>query len=96
MFEQVNELLNKYVPEFPKEVKLQLPTLKKIELPKLKKLELYIEMFKRMIDDEGEQQDFETPYIINDTNICCGHILEELEEGKKMYCEICGQEYEVE
>jgi glycosyltransferase involved in cell wall biosynthesis len=38
MFEQVNELLNKYVPEFPKEVKLQLPTLKKIELPKLKKL----------------------------------------------------------
>ena len=38
MFEQVNELLDKYVPEFPKEVKLQLPTLKKIELPKLKKL----------------------------------------------------------
>jgi glycosyltransferase involved in cell wall biosynthesis len=37
MFEQVNELLNKYIPEFPKEIKLQLPQLKKIELPKLKK-----------------------------------------------------------
>jgi glycosyltransferase involved in cell wall biosynthesis len=38
MFEQVNELFDKYIPEFPKEIKLQLPTLKKIELPKLKKL----------------------------------------------------------
>ena len=38
MKEKLDELLTKYVPEFPKEVKLQLPTLKKIELPKLKKL----------------------------------------------------------
>jgi glycosyltransferase involved in cell wall biosynthesis len=39
MKEKVDELFTKYIPEFPKEVKLQLPKLKKIELPKLKKIE---------------------------------------------------------
>jgi len=38
MKERLDTLLTKLIPEFPKEVKLQLPTLKKIELPKLKKL----------------------------------------------------------
>lgn len=33
------ELLDKYVPEFPKQVPLVLPKLKKIELPKLKKVD---------------------------------------------------------
>lgn len=33
------ELLDKYVPEFPKQVPLALPKLKKVELPKLKKVE---------------------------------------------------------
>ena len=33
------ELLDKYVPEFPKSVPLVLPKLKKIELPKLNKVE---------------------------------------------------------
>jgi len=33
------DLLNKYVPEFPKQVPLVLPKLKKIELPKIKKVE---------------------------------------------------------
>lgn len=33
------ELLDKYVPEFPKQVSLKLPTLKKVELPNLKKSE---------------------------------------------------------
>jgi glycosyltransferase involved in cell wall biosynthesis len=33
------ELLDKYVPEFPKQVPLKLPSLKKIELPTLKKAE---------------------------------------------------------
>lgn len=33
------ELLDKYVPEFPKQVPLTLPKLKKVELPKLKKVE---------------------------------------------------------
>ena len=38
MKELLDERLTALVPEFPKEVKLQLPTLKKIELPKLKKV----------------------------------------------------------
>ena len=38
MKEKLDELLTKHIPEFPKEIKLQLPQLKKIELPKLKKL----------------------------------------------------------
>jgi glycosyltransferase involved in cell wall biosynthesis len=36
---QTWELLDKYVPEFPKQMPLVLPKLKKIELPKLKKVE---------------------------------------------------------
>jgi glycosyltransferase involved in cell wall biosynthesis len=39
MKEQIDTLLTKYVPEFPKQVELKLPQLKKIELPKLKKIE---------------------------------------------------------
>jgi glycosyltransferase involved in cell wall biosynthesis len=39
MKDKTDELFTKYIPEFPKQVQLQLPKLKKIELPKLKKLE---------------------------------------------------------
>jgi glycosyltransferase involved in cell wall biosynthesis len=39
MKDKTDELFTKYIPEFPKEVKLQLPKLKKIELPKLQKVE---------------------------------------------------------
>ena len=39
MKEKVEKIFSKYIPEFPKEVKLQLPQLKKIELPKLQKVE---------------------------------------------------------
>jgi hypothetical protein len=39
MAELIDTYLDKYVPEFPKEVKLKLPSLKKIELPKLKPVE---------------------------------------------------------
>jgi hypothetical protein len=39
MKEKLDEMLIKYVPEFPKAVELKLPQLKKIELPKLKKIE---------------------------------------------------------
>ena len=34
MKDKVNGLLNQYIPDFPKEVKLSFPTIKKIELPK--------------------------------------------------------------
>jgi hypothetical protein len=39
MKDKVDELFTKYIPEFPKQVELKLPTLKKIELPKLQKVE---------------------------------------------------------
>jgi hypothetical protein len=39
MKSKVDELFTKYIPEFPKQVELKLPTLKKIELPKLQKEE---------------------------------------------------------
>ena len=38
MKDKVNEILTKYVPEFPKQVELKLPRLKKVELPKLQKI----------------------------------------------------------
>ncbi len=38
MKEKVDELLTKYIPEFPKQVQIQLPQLKKVELPKLQKI----------------------------------------------------------
>ena len=44
MTNKFGEILDKYVPEFPKEVQLQLPKLKKVgdskglKLPKLKKV----------------------------------------------------------
>jgi hypothetical protein len=37
MFEKVDQVLTERIPEFPKEVQLQLPKLNKIELPKLQK-----------------------------------------------------------
>jgi hypothetical protein len=37
MSEKTNTLLNQYIPEFPKEITLNLPKLKKTELPKLQK-----------------------------------------------------------
>jgi len=38
MKEKVDQILDQYIPEFPKEVKLELPKLNKIEIPKLKKV----------------------------------------------------------
>jgi glycosyltransferase involved in cell wall biosynthesis len=38
MRETLDNLLTQYIPEFPRQIQLKLPTLKKIELPSLKKL----------------------------------------------------------
>ena len=38
MKELIGDILDKNIPEFPKEVQIKLPQLKKIELPKLKKI----------------------------------------------------------
>jgi hypothetical protein len=39
MKEKLDKLFTEKIPEFPKQVQMQLPQLKKIELPKLKKVE---------------------------------------------------------
>jgi hypothetical protein len=39
MKEKLDVLFTAKIPDFPKQVQLQLPKLKKIELPKLKKIE---------------------------------------------------------
>jgi len=39
MKEKTDNILTKYIPEFPKHVNLELPQLKKVELPKLQKIE---------------------------------------------------------
>jgi hypothetical protein len=39
MKEKLDAVFTQRIPEFPKQVQLQLPKLKKIELPKLKKVE---------------------------------------------------------
>jgi hypothetical protein len=39
MKEKLNEIFETRIPEFPKQVQIQLPKLNKIELPKLKKVE---------------------------------------------------------
>jgi hypothetical protein len=38
MKEKVDSLLTQYIPDFPKEMALKLPTIKKIELPKKEKI----------------------------------------------------------
>jgi hypothetical protein len=38
MQELVEDILDKNIPEFPKQIELKLPQLKKIELPKLQKI----------------------------------------------------------
>lgn len=65
-------------------------------LPKDEQLDMYIQAQQRLIDDEGEQHDFQEPYELNGQNACCGHYLKELEDSGNLYCEVCGTEYETE
>jgi hypothetical protein len=39
MKEKLDKVFTEKIPEFPKQVQLQLPKLKKLELPKLKKID---------------------------------------------------------
>ena len=59
------------------------------------KYELYIELNKRLIDDEGEAHDFGEPYSVNEVPVCCGQALQLLDNGN-LYCEVCGEEFETE
>ena len=39
MKEKIDSIFTQYIPEFPKEIKLKLPSLKRIEFPKVNKIE---------------------------------------------------------
>lgn len=54
----------------------------------------YNERLIRLVDDEGESQEFETPYELGGNPTCCGHFLK-LVEGDYV-CELCGTTYEAE
>ena len=56
-------------------------------------LECYIDIHKALVDDDGEVNDMEEPYIRDNEYHCCGKELEDLENGN-YYCSVCGQEYE--
>lgn len=62
------------------------------------KFMIYCELMKRMIDDDGERVPMGEPYEITvDGEVydyCCGHELEETDEG--YVCEVCGATYEAE
>lgn len=65
------------------------------QLPIEDKIEMFIMAYCRLIDDEGVQHEFEDPYTIEDAPVCCGHFLQETEDGNLM-CVLCESEYEVE
>lgn len=54
----------------------------------------YNERLIRLVDDEGEVQEFETPYELGGNPTCCGHFLKLVEDD--YVCELCGTTYEAE
>lgn len=57
---------------------------------------LFVEMKKRLIDDDGDSHEGADPYEIGEENYCCGHVLQYDETSNKFICENCGTEYEAE
>lgn len=51
----------------------------------------YIELQKMLVDDEGNLNELESPYVLQGINYCCGEPLQEIEGGYK--CNVCGNEY---
>ena len=56
-------------------------------------LECYIDIHKALVDDDGDLNEFEEPYIRDGEYYCCGKEIKELENGN-LYCQVCGTEYE--
>lgn len=57
-------------------------------------LAFYIEMQKRFVDDEGYIIGAGEPYVVNETNFCCGHELTYDKKSKKFVCAVCEASYE--
>lgn len=68
------------------------------ECDEMDKFAIYCELMKRMIDDDGERISMGEPYEITvdgeTLDYCCGHELQETDEG--YVCEVCGSTYETE
>jgi len=56
-------------------------------------LDCYIDIHKALVDDDGDLNEFEEPYIRDGEYFCCGREIKELENGD-LYCQICGTEYQ--
>lgn len=56
-------------------------------------LECYIDIHKALVDDDGDLNEFEEPYIRDGEYFCCGREIKELENGN-LYCQVCGTEYQ--
>ena len=56
-------------------------------------LECYIDIHKALVDDDGDLNEFEEPYIRDGEYFCCGRVIKELENGN-LYCQVCGTEYQ--
>ena len=56
-------------------------------------LDCYIDIHKALVDDDGDLNEFEEPYVRDGEYFCCGRELKELENGN-LYCQVCGTEYE--
>lgn len=56
-------------------------------------LECYIDIHKALVDDDGDLNEFEEPYIRDGEYFCCGREIKELENGN-LYCQACGTEYQ--
>ncbi len=56
-------------------------------------LDCYIDIHRALVDDDGDLNEFEEPYIRDGKYFCCGRELKELENGN-LYCQVCGIEYE--
>lgn len=56
-------------------------------------LDCYIDIHKALVDDDGDVNEFEEPYVRHGEYFCCGREIIELVNGN-LYCSVCGQEYE--
>lgn len=55
-------------------------------------LDCYIDIHKALVDDDGDVNEFEEPYVRHGEYFCCGKEIKELDNGN-LYCSVCGQEY---
>ena len=66
------------------------------ECSKEEKLQCYIDVKKNLVDSEGISHDEGEAYFRNSAVFCCGEHCKQLPDSNTLYCEVCGEEYELE